>query len=69
MYVPGAAPFPLFSATASDDDAYAERDGNEYIAFSGWGTSGYDLHVYSRSKGSAVQLTSGINVLGSVLFD
>ena len=54
MYVPGTAPFPLYSETTSDDDAYAERDGNEYIAFSGWGSSGYDLFVYSRTQMSAV---------------
>ena len=69
MYVPGTTPFPLYSATTSDDDAYAERNGNEYIAFSGWGSSGYDLYVYSRTQMSAVQLTDGVNVLGSVLFD
>jgi hypothetical protein len=69
MYVPGTAPFPLYSETTSDDDAYAERDGNEYIAFSGWGSDRYDLYVYSRARVSAVQLTAGINVLGAVLFD
>lgn len=69
MYVPGTPPFPLYSATTSDDDAYAERHGNDYIAFSGWGSGGYDLYVYSRTQMSAVQLTAGINVLGSVLFD
>jgi hypothetical protein len=69
MYVPGSAPFALYSETTSDDDAYAERNGNEYIAFSGWGSSGYDLYVFSRTQVSAIQLTAGINVLGSVLFD
>lgn len=69
MYVPGSTPFPLYSETTSDDDAYAERNGNEYIAFSGWGIGGYNLYVYSRTRGSAVRLTAGINVLGSVLFN
>ena len=69
MYVVGTAPFQLYSESTSDDDAYAERNGNEYIAFSGWGSSGYDLYVYSRTRDSAVQLTDGLNVLGSVLFD
>jgi hypothetical protein len=68
MYVPGSAPFPLYTETTSDDDAYAERNGSEYIAYSGWGSSGYDLYVYSRTRISAAQLTAGINVLGSVLF-
>lgn len=69
MYIPGSDPFLLHKETISDDDAYAERDGNEYIAFSGWGNGGYDLYVYRRTLSTAVQLTAGINVLGSILFD
>ncbi len=69
MYLPGSAPFPLHDETGSDDDPYAERNGDEYIAFSGWGNSSYDLYVYRRTLGSAVQLTSGINVFGSILVD
>ncbi len=69
MYLPGSAPFPLHDETGSDDDPYAERNGDEYIAFSGWGNSSYDLYVYRRTLGSAVKLTSGINVFGSILVD
>lgn len=66
---PGADPALLHDETISDDDIYAERGGDEYIAFSGWNTDSYDLYIYRRSQGSAVKITSGINVLGSVLFD
>jgi hypothetical protein len=69
MYILGSNPFFLHQQTTSDDDAFAERNGDEYIAFSGWGSAGYDLYVYRRTLRTAVQLTSGINVLGSILFD
>jgi hypothetical protein len=68
-YIPGAYPVLLHQQTTSDDDPYAERNGYEYVAFSGWGNDRYDLYVYRRTLQSAVRLTSGINVLGSVLFD
>lgn len=69
IYIPGSNPFLLHQETTSDDDPYAERGGNEYIAFSGWENGAYDLFVYRRTLQSAVQLTSGINVLGSILFE
>jgi len=67
-YSQGARSF-LNQETESDDDAYAERNGDEYISFSGWSNDRYDLYVYRRTLRDAVQLTSGINVLGSILFD
>ena len=66
---PGADPALLHDETLSDDDIYAERNGDEYIAFSGWNVDSYDLYVYRRTLGSAVKITNDINVLGSVLFD
>lgn len=69
MYIHNSGHFPLHNETTSDDDAYAERNGSNYIAFSGWGADRYDLYVYRASSADAVRLTSGINVLGSILFD
>ena len=69
IYYSGAEPTNLHDETQSDDDAFADRGGSEYIAFSGWGTDAYDLYVYRRSLGNAVRLTAGINVFGSILFD
>ena len=65
----GADPVLLHDETVSDDDIYAERNGDEYIAFSGWNVDSYDLYVYRRTQGSAAKITNGINVLGAVLFD
>lgn len=69
IHYQGSDPVPLHDETISDDDVYAERDGDEYIAFSGWRGDSYDMFVYRRSLGTAVQVTAGINVLGTVLFD
>lgn len=59
---------PLHSETESDEDPYVYRDNGDYIGFVGWQSDGYDLFVYSRTSRSAVQVTSGTNVLGPILF-
>ena len=69
LYIPNARPQLLHDETRSDDDPYAERDGNEYIAFAGWGESRYDLHVFRRSVQNAVRITDSINVFGPILFE
>ena len=69
LYIPGTAPHPLHDETRSDDDPYAERSGNEYIAFAGWGDEQYDLYVFRRSAQIAVKITNSINVFGPILFD
>jgi hypothetical protein len=69
LYNPGARPQLLHDETSSDDDPYAERDGNGYIAFGGWGDGRYDLYVFRRSVGNAVRITDNINVFGPILFE
>ena len=69
LYIPGATPQLLHDETRSDDDPYAERNGNEYIAFAGWGDDRYDLYVFRRSAQIAVKITNSINVFGPILFD
>lgn len=70
-YVPGlqADPELLLDWTPSDDDAFADRQFDDYIAFSGWGGDEYDLYFTRPSvPDAAVQVTDGINVLGAVTF-
>jgi WD40-like Beta Propeller Repeat len=68
-YIPNGAPQRLLDWTPSDDDAFADREFGDYIAFSGWGGGGYDLYVTRQSvPGVAVQLTDGINVIGTIMF-
>ena len=69
LYIPGADPQLLHDKTSSDDDAYAERSGNEFVAFSGWGDGRYDLYVLRRSTRDAVKLINDTNVLGPILFE
>ena len=69
LYIPGTAPHPLHNETRSDDNPYAERSGNEYIAFAGWGDEQYDLYVFRRSAQIAVKITNSITVFGPILFD
>jgi hypothetical protein len=69
LYIPGATPQFLHDETRSDDDPYADRSGDEYIAFAGWGDGRYDLYVFRRSVQNAVRITNSINVLGPILFD
>lgn len=69
LYIPGASPQLLHDETRSDDDPYAERHGNEYIAFSGWADDRYNLYVLRRSLQDAVKITDGMNVLGPILFE
>ena len=64
-----AEPYQLLDWTESDDDAFADRQFGDYIAFSGWGGDGYDLYLTRQSAPEpAVQVTDGINVLGTVTF-
>jgi WD40-like Beta Propeller Repeat len=71
-YIPSGAyvnPELLLDWTPSDDDAFADRQFSDYIAFSGWSGDGYDLYVTRQSiPNVAVQLTDGINVLGTITF-
>lgn len=69
LFIPGAAPQPLHDETRSDDDPYAERNGNEYVAFAGWSDDRYDLYVLRRSARIAVKITNSINVFGPILLD
>jgi hypothetical protein len=71
-YNPGNQPRELLDWTESDDDPFADRQ-FDYIAFSGWGGDGYDLYLTRLSdllsnSPSAVKVTDGINVLGTVTF-
>ena len=69
LYIPGTTPQVLHDETRSDDDPYAERNGNEYIVFAGWGDGRYDLYVFRRSVQNAVKITNSINVFGPILFE
>ena len=69
LYIPDTTPVLLHDETTSDDDPYAERIGNEYIAFVGWGDGRYDLYIFRRSLDNAVQITNHVNVLGPILFE
>ena len=69
LYTPGASPQLLHDETNSDDDAYADRNGNEYVAFSGWGNERYDLYVFRRSSRNAVKIIDDVNVFGAILFE
>ena len=71
-YIPGgvhADPELLLDWMPSDDDAFADRQFRDFIAFSGWGGDRYDLYITRQSvPNTAVQVTDGINVLGTVTF-
>lgn len=69
LYIPGSTPQMLHDETDSDDDAYADRNGNEYVAFSGWGIDRYDLYVLRRSTQDAVKIIEDVNVFGAILFE
>ena len=69
LFIPGSVPQFLHDETISDDDPYADRSGNDYIAFAGWGDGRYDLYVFRRSVQNAVKITENINVLGPILFE
>ena len=69
LYIPGATPQFLHDETRSDDDPYAERNGDEYIAFAGWGDGRYDLYVFRRSVQNVLKITNNINVFGPILFE
>jgi len=69
LYIPGATPQFLHDETKSDDDPYAERNGNEYIVFAGWGDGRYDMYVFRKSGKNAVKITNNINVFGPILFE
>ncbi len=53
--------------TESDDDPYAHKLDWELLAFIGY-DQGYQLFVHRESRGDSVQLTSGVPVLGPVIF-
>ncbi len=59
----------LHSETESDDDPYVYHADGRYVAFSGWGRDAYDLYIYNRQTDAAAQVTRGVNVLGTILFD
>jgi len=69
LYTPNASPTFLHDETPSDDDPYAERNGNEYIAFAGWGDERYDLYVYRRSVQTAIKVIDSVNVYGPIIFE
>ena len=59
----------LHDETGSDDDPYVYHADGSYVAFSGWGQDAYDLYIHIRGSNEAAQITQGVNVLGTILFD
>lgn len=60
----------LHDRTRSDDDPYPDKHDRDHIAFIGWNDYDefYDLYVYRQTSRDSIRLSSGISVVGPVLF-
>lgn len=58
----------LHDRTASDDDPYFDKHDPDHLAFIGWEDDGYNLFIYRHSRNDSVRLTSGMPIVGPVLF-